>query len=149
MSTEVDIRELAITRDTAAPATLRRRRHIVSRYVVPGALIVGFAALVVWAARDRLSPPQEVWVVPVLASQSLTQSEGTPLFQAAGWIEPRPTPVRVAALAPGVVEKLLVVEDQPVKAGEPVAELVKQDAQLEYERVQANFKLSEAELREV
>src|SRR5918994_982347 len=114
MSTEVDIRELAIARDTAAPATLRRPRH-----VVPGALIAGFAALVAWAARDRLSPPQEVWVVPVIASHSLTQSEGTPLFQAAGWIEPRPTPVRVAALAPGVVEKLLVVEDQPVNAGEP------------------------------
>jgi RND family efflux transporter MFP subunit len=148
-STEVDIRELAIARETAPPATLRRRRHIVSRYIVPGALIAGFTALVAWAARDRLSPRQEVWVVPVLASQSLTQSEGTPLFDAAGWIEPRPTPIRVAALAPGVVEKLLVVEDQPVKAGEPVAELVKQDAQLEYERAEANLKLSQAQLREM
>ena len=73
-----------------------------------------------------------------LASQSAVQQEGTPLFQAAGWIEPRPTPVRVAALAPGVVERLLVVEDQPVKAGEPVAELIKEDAQLAYDRAPAN-----------
>jgi HlyD family secretion protein len=71
------------------------------------------------------------------------------LFQAAGWIEPRPTPVRVAALAPGVVERLLVVEDQPVKAGEPVAELIKEDAQLAYDRAQANLKLREAELQQV
>ncbi len=86
-----------------------------------------------------LLPPRDVWVVPVLASQSAVQSEGTPLFQAAGWIEPRPTPIRVAALAPGVVERLLVVEDQQVKAGEPVAELVKQDAQLAYDRAAANL----------
>ena len=112
-------------------------------------LLAGFLSLVFWASRDWMFPPRDVWVVPVLASQSAVQHEGTPLFQAAGWIEPRPTPVRVAALAPGVVERLLVVEDQPVKAGEPVAELVKEDAQLAYDRAQANLKLREAELQQV
>jgi RND family efflux transporter MFP subunit len=90
-----------------------------------------------------------VWVVPVLASQSAVHREGAPLFQAAGWIEPRPTPIRVAALAPGVVERLLVVQDQPVKAGEPVAELVKQDAQLLYDRALADVRLREAEQQEM
>ncbi|MBM83218.1 MAG: hemolysin D, partial [Planctomycetaceae bacterium] len=66
----------------------------------------------------------------------------------AGWIEPRPTPVRVAALAPGVVEKLLVVEDQPVKAGDAVAQLVKDDAKLAFDRATADLKLREAELDE-
>ena len=79
--------------------------------------------------------------MPVLASQSTVQNEGTPLFQAAGWIEPRPTPIRVAATAPGVVERLLVVEDQAVKAGEPVAELVKQDAQLTCDRAKATLEI--------
>jgi RND family efflux transporter MFP subunit len=116
---------------------------------VPGVLLAGFLSLVGWASRDWLFPPRDVWVVPVLASQSAVQHEGTPLFQAAGWIEPRPTPVRVAALAPGVVERLLVVEDQPVKAGEPVAELIKEDAQLAYDRARANLKLREAELQQV
>ena len=75
------------------------------------------------------------------------QQEGTPLFKAAGWVEPRPTPVSVAGLAPGVVEQLLVVEDQAVTAGEPIAELVKDDAQLAHERAQADLLLREAELR--
>lgn len=148
MSAEVDIKQLAIVRgEEHVPP--HRRRHFVSRYLIPGALVAGFAVLVVWASRDMLSPPQDVWVVPVLASQSAAQSEGTPLFQAAGWIESRPTPIRVAALAPSVVERLLVVEDQEVKAGEPVAELVKQDAQLAYERAAANLQLREAEVEEM
>jgi HlyD family secretion protein len=148
MNAEVDIKQLAIVRDAREAPKLRRRRHVVSRYVIPGVLLTGFLALVAWAARDTVAPPTPVWVVPVLASQSNAQHEGTPLFQAAGWIEPRPTPVRVAALAPGVVERLLVVEDQPVKAGEPVAELVKQDAELAYQNAEANYKLREAELAE-
>ena len=147
MKAEVDIKQLAIVRDQPTPRPTRsRRRHLVSRYVIPGTLVAGFLALVVWAARDLISPPQRVWVVPVLATQSTSQSEGTPLFQAAGWIEPRPTPVRVAALAPGVVERLLVVENQEVKSGEPIAELVKEDAQLAQDRALANVKLREAEV---
>ncbi|MEX0614071.1 MAG: efflux RND transporter periplasmic adaptor subunit [Pirellulales bacterium] len=149
MSAEVDIRQLAIARDEPAAPKRPRQRHVLSRYVIPGTLIAGFLALVLWASRDMISPPQPVWVVPVLATQSTAQHEGTPLFQAAGWIEPRPTPVRVAALSPGVVDRLLVVEDQAVKAGEPVAELVKQDAQLACDRAVASLQLREAELAEM
>jgi RND family efflux transporter MFP subunit len=87
-----------------------------------------------------------VTVVPVFVTRSEIQSGGTPLFKAAGWIEPRPTPVRVAALAPGVVEQLLVVEDQAVKAGETIAELVKADAQLACEQAEADLSLRQAEL---
>ena len=149
MSTEVDIKRLAIVRNTAATATKpSRQRHVVSRYVIPGVLMVGFLGLVAWSARDLISPPRAVWVVPVLASQSTVQNEGTPLFQAAGWIEPRPTPIRVAALAPGVVERLLVVEDQAVKVGEPVAELVKADAELARDSAQAVLALRQAEQAE-
>lgn len=144
MITEVDIQRLAIAREPKS-APRPHRRQLVSRYVIPGVLLAGFVALVAWSARDVLSPPQRVWVVPVLASQSTVQSEGTPLFQAAGWIEPRPTPVRVAAISPGFVEKLLVVEDQAVKAGEPVAELVKADAELARDGAQAQLKLQQAE----
>jgi HlyD family secretion protein len=149
MSAEVDIKQLAIVRDEAAVSRPRRQRHVLSRYVIPGVLLVGFASLVAWASKDRLLPPKQVWVVPVLATQSASQTEGAPLFQAAGWIEPRPTPIRVAALSPGVVDRLLVVEDQQVKAGEPIAELVKQDAQLAYDHQAANLKLREAEQAEM
>jgi RND family efflux transporter MFP subunit len=146
MNAEVDIRQLAIVRDAPSAATLPRRSpHVVSRYVIPGVLLAGFAGLVAWAARDTLLPARPVSVIPVLASQSVAQSEGTPLFQAAGWIEPRPTPIRVAALSAGVVERLLVVEDQLVKAGGPVAELVKADAELARDGAQAELALRQAE----
>ncbi|CAE7503605.1 czcB_2, partial [Symbiodinium sp. CCMP2456] len=86
--------------------------------------------------------------VPVIASKAKIQSAGTPLFQAAGWVEPRPTPIRVAALAPGVIEELLVVEDQPVKKGDPVANLVREDNQLAYERAVADRDLRRAEVEQ-
>lgn len=149
MPSTVDLRELAIDRggNTGQPK-VRPRRHVLTRYVLPSVLIVGFLSLVAWASRDMVFPPKAVTVMPVISSTAEVQREGTPLFKAAGWIEPRPTPVRVAALAPGVVEKLLVVEDQSVKAGEPVAELVDDDAKLTHDRAMADLKLREAELEE-
>lgn len=144
---KVDLSQLAIER-TPAPARARQRPQLVSRYVLPIALLGGFLALATWAAWDSLFPPKHVTVVPVQVTTSPTAQEGTPLFKAAGWIEPRPTPIRVAALASGVVESLLVVEDQVVKAGQPVAELIKEDAQLAYEGALATLKLREAALHE-
>lgn len=148
MNREVDLRQLVIDRSEETGPTLKPRRRVLSRYVLPGLLLLGFLGLLGWASWDVVFPPRPVTVVPVLATRASMQREGTPLFQAAGWIEPRPTPVRVAALAPGFVERLLVVEDQSVKAGEPVAELVKDDAQLAYDRASADLKLREAEHEE-
>ncbi len=146
----VDLQQLAFDRTDAAPPRLQvgKRRHLLTRYVLPALLLCGFALLVAWTSRDFLFPPKFVTVVPVFATEGEVQHAEMPLFSAAGWVEPRPTPVRVAALAPGVVELLLVVEDQPVKAGEPVAELVKEDAQLALDRAKADLDLREAELDE-
>ena len=148
MSAEVDIKQLAIVRDDAAAPKLRRRRHVVSRYVIPGVLLAGFlGARGVGVARHVAAAASRCGSCRCWRRNRHAQNEGTPLFQAAGWIEPRPTPIRVAALAPGVVERLLVVEDQAVKAGEPVAELVKQDAELAYERAAANCQASRSGVR--
>ena len=145
MSTDLDLSGLAIDRGDAGQLRVRTRRQILTRYVLPAGLILGFLSLVTWASWDFVFPPRPVTVVPVLSTTSEVRQEGTPMFNAAGWIEPRPTPVRVAALAPGVVERLLVVEDQPVRAGEEIAELVKDDARLNYDRALADLKLREAE----
>ena len=149
MSSNVDLRELAIDRAPAEGSKRRGRRHLFTRYVLPLALVLGFGALLLWASQSYLFPPKPVTVVPVFSTTAEVQMEGTPLFKASGWIEPRPTPIRVAALAPGVVEELLVVEDQPVKKGEPVAEMVKDDARLTHQRALADLQLREAELNEV
>src|SRR5882724_5018944 len=109
MSANVDLRQLAVRRDgPAIPAPPRRPRHLLSRYLLPGAVLVGFLAVAGWAARDSLLPSRPVTVVPVLTTRAEIRQGGTPLFQAAGWVEPRPTPVLVTALAEGVIDKLLV-----------------------------------------
>ncbi len=147
-SNDVDLRDLAVDRGKKDRQSLRARRNLFSRYILPGALVVGFLMLVAWAARDVLLPPRSVTVVPVLSTTAKVQQGGTPLFQAAGWVEPRPTPLRVAALAPGVVQTLLVVEDQKIKQGDPVAELVRDDAKLAHDAAIANLQLRHAELEE-
>ncbi|MBI84372.1 MAG: hemolysin D [Planctomycetaceae bacterium] len=149
MGSNVDIKELAYDRSGAGQSRIRPGRQLLTRYVLPLVLIVGFLSLVAWASRDLLFPPRPVTVVPVFSTMEEVRREGTPLFKAAGWIEPRPTPVRVAALAPGVVSKLLVVEDQWIKSGEAVAELVKDDAQLARDGALAELELRRAELDEV
>jgi RND family efflux transporter MFP subunit len=124
-----------------------RPRHLLTRYLLPGAILLGFVGVLGWTARDSLLPGQPVTVVPVLTTRAEVRQEGTPLFQAAGWVEPRPTPVLVTALTEGVVERLLVVEGQQVQAGEPVARLIDADARLALQSAEADLRLRQAELQ--
>ncbi len=146
MNPNVDLRQLAVRRDDAPPRPPARRKHFVARHLLPATVLLGFLAVAGWAARDSLLPSKPVTVVPVLATRAELQQEGTPLFQAAGWVEPRPTPVVVTALTEGVIEKLLVVEGQEVKAGEPVATLIDIDARLALKTAEADQRLRKAEV---
>lgn len=145
MTTELDLRQLAIDR-SERPRPRRRRRPIVSRYVAPSVVLFGFVGLLGWAARDRFLPSKPVTVVPVVITRAEVRQAGTPLFQAAGWVEPRPTPVLVSALAEGVIQELFVVAGQEVDAGEPIARLFDADARLAGERSRAELALRQAEL---
>lgn len=142
---QLDLSSLSVHRDAERTA-LKPRRFWMSRYVLPLILLAGVAVLIVWSARDYLVPPTTVTTIPVYSSRGAVTGGQGELFKAAGWIEPRPTPIRVAALEPGVVRRLLVVEDQTVAEGDPVAELVDADAQLDVRRATADLKLQEAEL---
>ncbi len=146
--TEIDVKDLAIERDQNGQPQIAPKRRIISRVVLPVLLIAGFIAMLGWAARDVYLPRTAVTVVPVRMSLAELQAGGTPLFNAAGWVEPRPTPIRVAALASGVVKDLLVVEDQLVAEGEPIARLVDEDAVLALEQARATLNLREAEVKE-
>jgi multidrug efflux pump subunit AcrA (membrane-fusion protein) len=146
MNPNVDLRQLAVRRTAGSAPEPARRRHLVSRFLLPGAVLVGFAVLAGWAARDSLLPARPVTVVPVLATRAEVRQEGAALFQAAGWVEPRPTPVLVTGLAEGVVERLLVVEGQEVKADEPVARLIDAEARLALDGAEADRQLREADL---
>jgi len=145
MSSELDLKQLAFDRRERAKPK-RARRRVFSRYVVPGAIVLGFAAMLGWAARDQFLARKPVTVVPVVMARAEVRQAGTPLFQAAGWIEPRPTPVLVTALADGVVDELLVVDGQTVEAGQPVANLIDVDARLALKQAEADLALREAEL---
>lgn len=145
MNPNVDLRQLAVNRAPPPQGGPAPSRHLITRYLLPGGVLCGFLAVGAWAARDSLMPSHPVTVVPVLTTRAEIEQAGAPLFQAAGWIEPRPTPTLVPALAEGVVEKLLVVEGQEVKAGEVVALLVADDAKLALKSAAANLRQREAE----
>jgi RND family efflux transporter MFP subunit len=146
MSATVDLRQLAVRRPGAPPSPARRRRPWLTRYALPTAVLLGFVGVIGWAARDSFIPSRPVTVVPVLTTRAAVQQEGTLLFQAAGWVEPRPTPIVVSALAEGVVDKLLVVEGQEVRASEPVARLIDAEARLALAEAEAQARLRRAEV---
>ncbi len=150
MAERIDLRQLSVRRENGQSVSVRpaRRRptHRLTRYVLPGGILLGFVGVLGWAARDHLLSSRAVTVVPVMATRAEVQQAGTPLFQAAGWVEPRPTPVFVTALAEGVIDKLLVVEGQTVKAGEPIAQLVEADARLALEATENDVQQREAEV---
>jgi RND family efflux transporter MFP subunit len=144
----IDLKQLAVERPEPSGRSIEPSRHIASRYVLPSVLIIGFILMLAWAARDAFLPRTQVTVVPVLVSLAEVQEAGTPLFKAGGWVEPRPTPIRVAALAEGVIDRLMVVEDQALKKGDPIAYLVDDDARLNREAAQAALNLREAEFEQ-
>ena len=147
-NTPLDLSQLALDRSPSEePKKRPRRRRWLTRYVVPAAILFGFAGLLGVSAGARLLPQPSVQVVPVIVKRAEVQQAGTTLFQAAGWIEPRPTATSVAALAPGVIEELLVVEGQQVAKGEAIARLITIDAELALQQAKATLALHEGELQ--
>ena len=148
MNKPVDLSRLALDRspDSESVALAPRSRAWLTRYALPIGILLAFLALLAVAAGRGLLPTHPVTIVPVIVKRGEVQQAGTTLFQAPGWIEPRPTAVSVAALAPGVIEELLVVEGQSVTKGEPIAKLISIDAELEVEQAQATLALREGDL---
>ncbi|MAT68740.1 MAG: hemolysin D [Planctomycetaceae bacterium] len=149
MNRPLDLSQLALDRSPASEssqAVKPRRKPWVSRYVLPLAILLGFLGLLVAAAGRQLMPQPSVTVVPVIVKRAEVQQAGTTLFQSPGWIEPRPTAIRVAALAPGVIDELLVVEGQRVKKDQPIAKLIAIDAELDVEQAKNSLEIREGEL---
>jgi len=147
-TSQLDLSQLAV--DRGAPAnekSIQAKRSWFTKYVLPLGILVGFLGLFGWAARDSFLPAQAITVAPVVVSRAEIKREGTPLFQAAGWVEPRPTPVIASSLASGVIQDLLVIEGQSVKKGEPIARLIDVDASLALDEAKARHTIQEAEVR--
>lgn len=145
---QLDLSKLAMDRSpTQSIAQKPRRRRMLSRYVLPIGILLGFIGLLGASAGRQLWPKQSVTVLPVIVKRGEVQQAGTALFQAAGWIEPRPTAISVAALAAGVIEELLVVEGQRVTKGEPIARLIAIDAELAVKQAEAKLAIRAGELQ--
>lgn len=105
-------------------------------WLIPLGIGLGFALLFVALFRDRLLPAPDVRTTIVLTTTGdakdtpATASPGSMLFQASGWIEPDPLPVKATALIDGVVDQVHVLEGQLVKQGDTLATLIDADAKL-------------------
>lgn len=147
---QLDLSRLSLDRSASngsATVVRSRKRKWLVRYVIPSAILIGFAVLMLAAAGNSIWPQPWVEVVPVIAKQTAIKPSGAPLFQAAGWIEPRPTPINVPALTQGVIEELLVVEGQAVKRGDSIAKLISIDAEIAVKQAQVALATSAGELQ--
>ncbi len=142
-----DLAGLAIDRSPTEQGLRPRSRWLV-RYALPMALIAAFGGLFAWSARESLLPAREVTITPVLVTKASSHSRGTPLFQAVGWVEPRPSAVVISSFASGVIQDLMLVEGQSVESGEPIARLLDSDARLALQNAQADLQLREAEVKQ-
>lgn len=110
---------------------------------------------------DRLLPAPKVNVAIVLATPADTKAQAesaaeparpstsasTPLFQASGWIEPAPLPIKATALIDGVVDKVHVLPGDAVKEGQPLASLIADDARLAHTSAENKHRTLQAALK--
>lgn len=84
--------------------------------------------------------PAESGSQPVPSDASEKRWEGQTLFQASGWIEPDPFPIRATALVDGIVDEVFVLEGQSVREGEILATLINDNARFELEAAEARLR---------
>lgn len=117
-----------------------------TRVFLPGLLLAGTLGVVGYAARETFVPTVAVEVAPVLVREDVDAAPaGTVVVQAPGWVEADPFAMAVSALADGIVEDVLVLEGARVSAGQVVARLVRDDAELLLREAEAELGLREAE----
>lgn len=120
-----------------------------ARYVLPVIVLLGFVGLFLHSAGDYFATKVKVQVAPVEMQKGVIQKAGIPVFQAAGWIEPRPTATSVSSLNSGVLEELLVVEGQEVKKGMLIGRLNSEDARLALKDARSVVDQAKASVRQV
>ena len=154
----MDIRGLSSkTPGTAAPSTIPKpRRRWALRVGVPALIVLATLAMLGYAGRDLLLPATPVDVVRAVAvpdgvaaadgeGAASSGVAGRTVAQAPGWVEPDPYPTFASALADGVVQEVLVLEGDTVKQGQPLAHLVRADAELALREARAELARRQAD----
>lgn len=132
----IDLESLSRPTPSGPSVPVPRRRWLF--WIAPAVLAAGFAFVLLDSARSLFEATVRVTIVrPHPAVDRGGVATGGIVFQATGWVEPDPYPVRVTALTNGVIERMLVQEADAVQAGQTVAELVADDAKLAVEKAEA------------
>ncbi len=135
-----------LSRPSAAPSSSRR----LPAWLLPVSILTGFGLLFGALFRDRLLPAPAVTVAPVLATSDApalvsrndaVPAAAAPLFQASGWVEPEPYPVKASALIDGVVATVHVLEGEDVEKDQLLVSLVDEDARLALAAAEARQQL--------
>jgi multidrug efflux pump subunit AcrA (membrane-fusion protein) len=145
--------DLAVLSGSNGADVARPRRRVLTRVIVPAAIVLSAAGLLLYAMRGSLTQAIEVQVAPaVLVAGGPSGGAAAPageVVQAPGWIEADPNDIGVPALATGVVKELLVLDGQKVVAGEVVAKLVDEDAKLAVQKAEAEVARADSALEQV
>ncbi len=128
-----------------------------TRIVLPTVIVGGALAVLAWSSWRAWAPLTVVHAVAVIvrpieigsatashASASGARATG-PVVQAPGWIEPSPFALTAAALVPGVVREVLVLEGDHVSKGQPVARLINDEQVLALRKAAAEREIKSAE----
>lgn len=133
----------------------QHRRYGGSRWkpaVFAALLLGGLLAVLVFIFRDQLTPAKPVGTGRVLLLADPEGTTGPPgaldelLFQASGWLEPNPWPVKVATLTDGFVEEVFFKEGEAVTNGQILARLDRKEAELAVRQASAGIDAADARL---
>lgn len=140
------------------PHRALRRRHW--SLLWPLGLLLGFAGLILALFGSRLLPARAVSVTTVVtvaesasdprsttAAATTDPFAGEVRFQASGWIEPDPLPIKATTLVNGVIDQVYVLEGDAIAQGQVIATLIDDDARLDLETARASRDAAQARLR--
>ena len=117
-------------------------------WILPLGLLLGFLLIFALLFRDRLIPAKEVDVFSAVGIEESiknptpkksTNVAGKLMFQASGWIEPDPLPIKATALTDGIVDSVNVLQGELVKKGDLIATLIRVDSRLERDAMAAKL----------
>ena len=116
-------------------------------WLLPVGLLLGFLLIFLLLFRDRLIPARSFDVLPAVGiaekmestQQARGELSGELQFQASGWVEPDPLPIKATALTSGIVEEVHVFEGELVKKGDLLATLIGIDTRLKRDAMAAKL----------
>lgn len=141
LNPQVDLAALA--RQTTVVTRPKRRWTV---FLVPLLVLGAAGAIFSESLLDLFRTVPVVTLVRATPVAGGAQSAGTPLFQAAGWVEPDPAPVLVTSLEPGVIMDVRVQAGDAVKSGDVVARLADEEQRLTYAQAEVRVRQADAAL---